>query len=95
MGLINIGFGNFVNSSMILSVVRADSAPVKRLVQAGKDNQKAVDATQGRKTKAVLFLRDDRMVLSALMPDTIASRINGTKAQADRENQDFSEECDE
>lgn len=74
--LINIGFGNFVNTSMVLSVVRADSAPVKRLIQAGKDSGKAVDATQGRKTKAVIIMRDDAIVLSALMPDTIAARLN-------------------
>lgn len=82
--LINIGYGNFVNTSMVLSVVRADSAPVKRMVQAGKDSGRAVDATQGRKTKAVIVMRDDTIVLSALMPDTIAARLNDHSASAEK-----------
>lgn len=86
--LINIGFGNFVNTSMVLSVVRADSAPVKRLVQAGKDSGKAVDATQGRKTKAVIIMRDDTIVLSALMPDTIAARLNDHCASQEKSMMD-------
>jgi hypothetical protein len=86
--LINIGFGNFINTSMVLSVVRADSAPVKRLVQAGKDSGKAVDATQGRKTKAVIIMRDDTIVLSALMPDTIAARLNEHSSAAEKTSMD-------
>jgi hypothetical protein len=86
--LINIGFGNFVNASMVLSVVRADSAPVKRMVQGGKDSGKAVDATQGRKTKAVIIMRDGALVLSALMPDTIAARINDHSVIGEKPTQD-------
>ncbi len=82
--LINIGFGNFINTSMVLSVVRSDSAPVKRMVQAGKDSGRVVDATQGRKTKAVLIMRDDTIVLSALLPDTIAARMNDSCSSAEK-----------
>ncbi len=82
--LINIGFGNFINTSMVLSVVRSDSAPIKRMVQAAKDGGRAVDATQGRKTKAVIIMRDNAIVLSALMPDTIAARMNDYASSSEK-----------
>ncbi|MGN0472468.1 MAG: DUF370 domain-containing protein [Lachnospiraceae bacterium] len=72
--LINIGFGNIVNTSKIISVVSPESAPIKRLVQSAKENGNAIDATQGRKTKAVLIMEDNKVVLSALLPETIAGR---------------------
>ena len=72
--LINIGFGNIVNTSKIISVVSPESAPIKRLVQSAKENGNAIDATQGRKTKAVLIMEDTKVVLSALLPETIAGR---------------------
>lgn len=87
--LINIGFGNFVNISMVLSVVRADSAPAKRMVQTAKDCGKAVDATQGRKTKSVIVMRDDVLVLSALTPETIASRFNGRGSAVEKQMEDM------
>ena len=72
--LINIGFGNIVNTSKIISVVSPECAPIKRLVQSAKENGNAIDATQGRKTKAVLIMEDNKVVLSALLPETIAGR---------------------
>lgn len=78
--LLNIGFGNVVNMDKIVAVVSPDGAPVKRLVQAAKESGKAVDATQGRKTKAVLITDGDLLVLSALQPETIAKRF-GTFAE--------------
>lgn len=72
---INIGFGNYINSDQIISVSRADSAPMKRLVQNAKDRGTAVDATQGRKTKAVIMTNGGYAVLSALLPETIAGRF--------------------
>ena len=75
--LINIGFGNVVNSEKIISIVSPDSAPIKRLVQHSKENGTAIDATQGRKTKAVLAMESGQIVLSALMPDTIVRRAQG------------------
>ena len=76
---INIGFGNTVNVGKIIAIVSPDSAPIKRLVSRAKEDGRAVDATQGRKTKAVMIMENDRIILSALLPETIRAR-----AQADR-----------
>ena len=73
--LINIGFGNVVNSQKIVAVVSPDAAPVKRMVQSIKGTRSLIDATQGRKTKAVIVTSDDYLVLSALQPETIARRF--------------------
>ena len=70
--LINIGFGNVVNSQKIVAVVNPDAAPVKRMVQSVKGTNSLVDATQGRKTKSVIVTSDDILILSAIQPDTIA-----------------------
>ncbi len=72
--LIHIGFGNIVNTGKIIAIVSPDSAPVKRMVQKAKENGMAIDATQGRKTKAVLVMENSQLVLSALLPETIAGR---------------------
>ena len=73
--LLNIGFGNVVNMDKVVAVVSPDAAPIKRLVQAAKESGRAIDATQGRKTKAVIVTSDDYLVLSALQPETIARRF--------------------
>ncbi len=73
--LIHIGFGNIVNTAKIIAIVSPDSAPVKRLVQKAKEDGTVIDATQGRKTKSVLVMEDSRIVLSALLPETIAGRV--------------------
>lgn len=72
--LIHIGFGNIVNTGKIIAIVSPDSAPVKRLVQNAREKGMAVDATQGRKTKAVIVMEHNQLVLSALLPETIAAR---------------------
>lgn len=72
--LIHIGFGNVVNTGKIIAIVNPDSAPVKRLVQRAKEAGTAIDATQGRKTKAVLVMENSQIVLSALLPETISNR---------------------
>ncbi len=72
--LIHIGFGNIVNTGKIIAIVSPDSAPIKRMVQKAKEMGNIVDATQGRKTKAVLVMEDSCIVLSALLPETIAGR---------------------
>ena len=79
--LINIGFGNVVNTGKIISIVNPDSAPIKRLVQKAKESGMAIDATQGRKTKAVLVMEDSQIVLSALLPETIAGRAQAGKTE--------------
>ena len=75
--LINIGYGNVVNSDKIVAIINSDSAPAKRLSQGAKDAGTAIDATQGRKTKAII-VTDAHVVLSALLPETIAGRFSGT-----------------
>lgn len=72
--LIHIGFGNMVNTGKIIAIVNPDSAPIKRLVQNAREAGNTIDATQGRKTKAVLIMENNQIVLSALLPETIAGR---------------------
>lgn len=74
--LINIGFGNVVNTDKIVAVVSPDAAPVKRLVQNAKNLGSLIDATQGRKTKAVIVTEGEKIILSALQPETIAKRFS-------------------
>ena len=75
--LINIGFGNVVNSDKIIAVVSPEAAPVKRMVQRAKESNRIIDATQGRRTKAVLITGEEFIILSALQPETISRRFNG------------------
>lgn len=75
--LLNIGFGNMVNVSKIMAIINPDSAPAKRLVQRAKEENRVIDGTQGRRTRAVLVMDDAYIVLSALMPETIANRYRG------------------
>lgn len=76
MRFVNIGFGNVVNSDKVYSIVSPDAAPIKRLIQNAKDNGTAIDGTCGRKTKAVLVMDNQSLVLSSLLPETIAARMN-------------------
>ncbi len=80
--LIHIGFGNIVNTAKIIAIVSPESAPIKRLVQSAKEKGLAIDATQGRKTKAVLVMDGSQVVLSALLPETIAGRVQTGREQA-------------
>ncbi len=79
--LIHIGFGNIVNTGKIIAIVSPDSAPVKRMVQKAKEEGMAIDATQGRKTKAVLVMENSQIVLSALLPETIAGRAQAATGE--------------
>ncbi len=86
--LIHIGFGNIVNIQKIIAIVSPDSAPIKRLVQNAKEAGMAIDATQGRKTKSVLVMENSQVVLSALLPETIAGRAQAVQAVADETGMD-------
>ncbi|MBR2765312.1 MAG: DUF370 domain-containing protein [Blautia sp.] len=86
--LINIGFGNVVNTDKIVAVVSPEAAPVKRMIQSVKGTRSLVDATQGRKTKAVIVTGDDILILSALVPDTIARRFQEACALPESEKQE-------
>lgn len=74
--IINVGYGNMVNADKVIGIIKPDAAPIKRMIQTSKDSGKAFDATCGRKTKSVLVLDNGCIMLSALLPETIASRIN-------------------
>ena len=76
MKLINIGFGNIIALERVISIVSPDSAPIKRMVQEAKDSKMAIDATYGRKTRAVIVMDSGHLVLSAIQPETIATRID-------------------
>lgn len=71
----NIGFGNIVNADKIVAMITPDSAPAKRMVQKAKEESRLIDATQGRRTRAVIFTENDRVILSALLPDTLSGRL--------------------
>jgi extracellular matrix regulatory protein A len=77
MKLINIGFGNMIAAERIVAVVSPDSAPVKRMIQEARDAKQIVDATQGRRTRAVIVANSGHIVLSAIQPETVAGRAGG------------------
>lgn len=82
MRLINIGFGNMVSAGKVVAVVSPESAPIKRIVQEARDKGVLIDATFGRRTKAVLIMDGGTVVLSAILPETVAGRFNEKDAAA-------------
>ena len=76
MKLLNVGFGNVVSANRIISIVSPEAAPIKRMIQEAKDEKTAIDATCGRKTRAVLIMDSNHIVLSALQPETLSSRLD-------------------
>lgn len=76
MQLVNIGFGNIVSANRIIAIVSPESAPIKRMVQEAKDKGTAIDATYGRRTRAVVITDSGHLILSALQPETVASRLD-------------------
>ena len=83
MQLVNLGFGNIVSAERIVAIVSPESAPIKRMVQESKDNKTAVDATYGRRTRAVLIMDSGHIILSAVQPETVGGRIDKTISQDD------------
>ncbi len=75
MKLINIGFGNMVSADRIIGIVSPESAPIKRIISNAKDKGALIDATYGRRTRAVVIMDSDHVILSAVQPETIASRL--------------------
>ena len=75
MKLINIGFGNMISAGRLIAIVSPESAPIKRMVQEARDRAVRIDATYGRRTRAVLIMDNDHLVLSALQPETLANRL--------------------
>lgn len=75
MRLINIGFGNMVNASRLIAIVSPESAPIKRIIQEAREAGTLIDATYGRRTRAVLIADSDHVILSAVQPETVAGRL--------------------
>ena len=82
MRLINIGFGNMISSERLLTIVGPDSAPIKRLVQEARDRSMLIDASYGRKTRSVILMDTDHVILSAISPETIARRLSDKPEEA-------------
>ena len=76
MQLVNIGFGNIIAANKIVAIVSPESAPIKRMIQEAKDAKTAVDATCGRRTRAVLMMDSGHIILSAVQPETVAGRVD-------------------
>ena len=89
MKLINIGFGNMVSASRLVAIVSPESAPIKRIMQDAKEQGTLIDATYGRRPRAVILTPSDHVILSALQPETVANRFN------DREDEESAEELEE
>ena len=83
MRLINIGFGNMVAAGRLVAIVSPESAPIKRIVQDAKDRGMLIDATYGRRTRAVLITDSDHVILSAVQPETVANRFEVDEEAAD------------
>ncbi len=88
MKLINIGFGNMINAQRLVAIVSPDSAPIKRLIQECKERGTLIDATQGRRTRAVIIMDSDHVILTYLQCETVANRL-------DSEQGDMLEDCDD
>ena len=79
--LINIGFGNIVSANRIIAIVSPESAPIKRMIQDARDQGTLIDATYGRKTRAVIIMDSEHIILSAVQPETVASRYTNEDEQ--------------
>ena len=81
--LINIGFGNIVSANRLVAIVSPESAPIKRIIQEARDRGMLIDATYGRRTRAVIITDSDHVILSAVQPETVGGRIDKTISQDD------------
>ncbi len=80
--LINIGFGNMVSATRLIAIISPESAPVKRLVQDARESGRLIDATYGRRTRAVIVMDSDHVVLSPVQPETVANRLNARETSS-------------
>lgn len=81
--LINVGFGNVVVANRIVAIVSPGSAPIKRMKEAAREKGKLIDATCGRRTRAVIITDSDHIILSAIQPETVANRVLGESGKED------------
>ncbi|MCT4687361.1 MAG: DUF370 domain-containing protein [Vallitalea sp.] len=73
--MVNIGFGNIISANRIIAIISPESAPIKRVIQNGRDDGKLIDATYGRKTRAVIIMDSGHVILSAILPETVGQRL--------------------
>lgn len=83
--LVNIGFGNIVSANRIISIISPESAPIKRIIQEARDKGMLVDATYGRRTRAVVVVDSGHIILSAVQPETVANRLVAQTADSEEE----------
>ena len=86
MKLINIGFGSMVSARKLVAIVSPESAPIKRIIQDARDRGSLIDATYGRRTRAVIITDSDHVILSAVQPETVANRL-GDDEDEDEEDE--------
>jgi regulator of extracellular matrix RemA (YlzA/DUF370 family) len=91
MKLINIGFGNMVSASRLVAIVSPESAPIKRIIQDSRDKGSLIDATYGRRTRAVIITDSDHVILSAVQPETVANRLERDDMEDDEEDVEVNE----
>ena len=88
MKLINIGFGNMVSANRLIAIVSPESAPIKRIVQEARDKGSLIDATYGRRTRAVIIMDSDHIILSAVQPETVANSLDSSNEDLEEELED-------
>ncbi len=88
MRLVNIGFGNLIAANRMIAIVSPESAPIKRIIQDAKERGTLIDATHGRRTRAVIFTDSDHIILTYLQAETVANRLNDENAVDDEEDID-------
>lgn len=86
--LINIGFGNIVSANRIIAVVNPESAPIKRLIQESRDKGLLIDATYGRRTRAVIITDSQHIVLTPVQPETVGNRFNNNNKEEKEDKKD-------
>ena len=92
MKLINIGFGNMVSASRLVVIVSHESAPIKRIIQEARERGMLIDATYGRRTRAVLVMDSDHIILSAVQPETVAHRLDAKDVPEDADEEESDDE---
>lgn len=85
--LINVGFGSIVSANRIIAIISPESAPIKRMIQEARDKQRLIDATFGRRTRAVIICDSDHVILAAVQPETVANRLSLKEASHDEDEE--------
>lgn len=87
MKFVNVGFNNMINAERVVAVIASESAPAKRLVQDARDSGRAIDCTCGRKTRCIVIMDSDHVILSAIQNETISQRLAGGAVESEEENE--------